>query len=178
MRTNRQMVIALTVVMLGVGWLLARRLVLEPHQRAMQQAQRQLTEERDLLRTQQAIATNWPVFRKYQRRLPPEASPAWLMSEVAALAEQAHVRLITMEPEAERSYQTGAAQLMVRVQLESRYHDVATFISLLENSPKYIHVDELSMDAAPLGTRPDQSDQINSVRMTLSTLYVPAPWGP
>ena len=182
MPNDKRTLLLVTIGIVVIWLVVSQRMVIAPQQRRLDGIHKALQEEQELLRVQQAIAKNWPVVKQYQMRLPDVSSPDWLMREVARLAEQAHVQLRSIEPELSRPYERGATRMTVRVQLESNYHDVGMFLSLLESSPKYIHVEEIDMrpskGLSEISAEADPKHFLASVRMVLSTLYLPPIAGP
>lgn len=177
MRNDQRTVLWITLGMMAITLLAAQRCIVTPHRQRLAAIRRQLQEEQELLRVQEGIARHWPLVKRYAIRLPEVSSPDWLMREVARLAEQSHIQLRAIEPELSRPYEHGATRMTVRVSLESAYHDVGAFIGLLESSPKYIHVDEVELrpakGLADISAETDLKHFLTSVRLVLSTLYLP-----
>ena len=182
MRNDKRTVLLMSVGVAAISLLTAQRMIIAPHQRQLEHIRATMQEEQELLRVQQGIAKHWPIVKQYQLRLPGVSSPDWLVREVTRLAEQAHLQLQSIDPEMSRPYERGATRMAVRIQLESTYHDVGVFLSLLESSPKYIRVEELEMHPAKglsdITADMDLKHFLTSVRMVLSTLYLPPIAGP
>ena len=182
MFNDKKQILLVTVGLLMLCALVAQRMILAPHQRQREAVRRQITEAQEFLRIQQHIANRWPLIEQHQLRLPGASSTEWLMREVARLAEQAHIRLTSIDPELAKPVERGATRLTVRVQLDSPYHAVGTFIGLLEGSPQYIHVDGLEMrpmrSLSDIAADTDLAQWPARVQMTLSTLYLPPLSGP
>jgi len=180
MKPPQQALILVTGGMLVATYLCAQHLILRPHAQQRHRLLQQVQEAQELLAQQQAMATQWPQLEGYLKRLPQSADPSVLMGDVARLAEQAGVRVIAIRPQPPHDA-NGVTRLRVELQLESSYHDVGKFLSLVEQAPSYVQVDELTVKAPGFGMGNDKAvslEQRNTVRMVLSTLWVQSPWSP
>jgi len=105
----------------------------------------------------------------YRKRLPPEPDPSWLVRETAALAQQAGIELNSITPEPVQS-SSEVTRLVIRIQCEASFHQVGSFLDLVERSERFIRVEQVQMSAG-------QEGGPAGVQMTLSTLSVRPPAG-
>lgn len=157
------------IAALGVvlGGFVSYNYVHKPHQQKLRRMEASIQEERARHALQEDVAALLTQVEQYRKRLASEPDVSVLYREVVALAEQAGVQVTTIAQEPPQPLQQYT-RLGVNLQFSASYHQLGTFIDHLERSPLFIHVDRLEAGD------PFSGDQV-SVKLSLSTLYLPPP---
>ena len=136
-----------------------------PKEHEVRVIQTQIAEERASQGTQEEVAALLAQIERYRHRLPTDADPSWLAQEVVSVAQKLDVQLtsITQEPPQQLDRYT---RLAVNLQLTASYHQLGAFLDEIERSPRFIHVDRLSVDRS-------DGDEKGLILVTLSTVVVP-----
>ncbi len=133
-------------------------------QHAIATIARHLREEQATQALRAGVAQSLGELEQFRRQLSPARDTEWLVGEVSRLAQDAGIRLSAIVQQEPRTVQ-GFTHLAVTLQVNASYHQLGQFVSTLENAPVFLRVDEVTLD------RKDQEGA--SVRMTVSTLYMP-----
>ena len=127
--------------------------------------QGQITEEHTRQQTQEAVANLVRQIEQYQKRLSPEPDPSWLVREVAPLGQKAGVQLTTISQEAPQALEQFT-RFAVALDFTASYHQLGTFLDYLEHSGFFIQAEQVDV-------RPTEHEEQASIRLVLSTLYLP-----
>lgn len=105
----------------------------------------------------------------YRGQLPPEPDPSWLIQQVLPYAEQAGLTVASITQQSPQPFsgkQKSFIRLAVDLQFNATYHELGTFIDLLERSGRFIQVERLSVQS----TLAEESRV--PIQLTLSTLFI------
>ncbi len=127
----------------------------------------QIQQEQSNQKAQAELAGLLRDIEQYRKRLPPEPEASWLVREVVSAARKAGLELSSINPQGPQKL-PQFTRLGIGIQFEATYHQVGAFLDELEHSDHFIRVDQVSLG----GGRSDLGGK-TSVRMELSTLYVP-----
>ena len=136
------------------------------NQQQLERLQAQLAEQQETQNLRVQVAQSLKQIEQFRKRLPPQAETEWLVSQVNRLAEGAGLQLTSVTPQPTRSIQEFT-WLSVTVRFTSPYHQLGQFVSTLENAEPFLRIDGLEIS-------PPRQGQAVDIRMTVSTLYVPA----
>ena len=136
-----------------------------PKEHEVRVIQTQIAEERASQGMQGEVAALLAQIERYRHRLPTDVDPSWLAQEVVSVAKKLDVQLtsITQEPPQPLERYT---RLAVNLKLTTSYHQLGAFLDEIERSPRFIHVDRLSVDRS-------DGDEKGVVLVTLSTVVLP-----
>jgi Tfp pilus assembly protein PilO len=132
-------------------------------QQAIRAAQERLREAQATQQVRVAVASSLEALRQMAQRCSPEGDTEWLVNQVSQLAQADGIRLTAIAQQDPRTIQ-GVTVLAVTLQVDASYHQLAQFVSHLENAPVFLRVDELTLGAA--------AHERARTRMTVSTFYV------
>lgn len=159
---TRLVVSALAVaVVLFVGYN-----VLTRHQETVHLIHAKIEEEYVTQRAQAEVAALLGPIEQYRERLPERPDPSWLVTAVVALAEQEHLRFTAINQESPRPLQQFT-QLAATLEFTASYHQLGSFLDRIERSERFIRVERLEV------TAPSTEGSEASIRVTLSTVYLP-----
>ncbi|MBI3324218.1 MAG: type 4a pilus biogenesis protein PilO [Candidatus Omnitrophica bacterium] len=157
-----------------VGVLLGGQRVHEPAQARLSQVNRDFRSEQQTQELRLQVAKLLDEVEQFRRRLSPEPESSWLVGQVGKLAEQAKIELTSIAPQPSKAIQEFT-RLAVLIQFSTSYHELGNFLSMIESSPAFIRVEELSManDYHSVATGGGSSEEYQpNVKLMLSTLYV------
>ena len=125
-----------------------------------QSAQQQLHQQ-----AQADVAKLLEQINQYHRRLPDDPDPSRLVKEVMEVAEKDGVQLTSIAqdpPQALDSY----TRLVVNLQFNASYHQLAAFLDDIERSTLFIHVERFEFTTA-------DAQGVAPIQLTLSTFFLP-----
>ena len=136
------------------------------NQQQLDRLQAQLAEQQETQNVRVQVAQSLNQIEQFRKRLPPQAETEWLVGHINRLAQGAGVQLTSVNPQPPKSVQEFT-WLSVTVQFTSPYHQLGQFVSTLENAEPFLRIDGLEIS-------PLRQGQAVDIRMTVSTLYIPA----
>ena len=137
-----------------------------PKQEQVRVIQEQITQEQGDQQARTDVAALLQHLERYRKRLAPEPDTSWLVREVVALSKRAGVQLATINQDAPQAFQKST-RLGVTFQFTAAYHQVGAFLDELERADHFFRVEHLDINRA------QEADQPSTVRLVVSTLYVP-----
>lgn len=111
-------------------------------QRIAQQVREQLRQELELDRQRSQLEGSLRVVEAYHEHLTDQREVGWLVGAIGQLAREASVHLSAINPKRPRQLEQ-ATQLSVSLRLTTSYHELGNFISRIESSDTFFHIDEL-----------------------------------
>lgn len=169
MRANPRILVIQTLLIGGLATMVGNQWVVRPQHLAAAQAEREVAEARELLTLQRRLATQLPQVLAQRSRLPERQTLEPMVGELAKWAETAGVRLTNIEPTLPQT-KAEVTRLAVSLQFESGYHELGSFVSLIERSPQYLRVDALQMQ--PVSGQTDKQPGSLRGTMVVSTFYL------
>jgi Tfp pilus assembly protein PilO len=145
-----------------IGYNVTRR-----HQEQVRLIQTKIAQEHATQQAQADVAAMLRQVERYQRRLPQEATLSQLVAEAVSLGEQAGLELTTIRQESPQAF-TNFTRLAATFEFAASYHQLGTFLDLVERSPRFMRVETLQVTSA---SRADGGTL--QARVTLSTVYLP-----
>lgn len=146
----------LALLTLGVWFIF----LVSPRQRVLTEAAAQVNQlERELAQARQGMS-RLPAIEEEISRLsasfkltsvhkPPEQQLPELLEEIAQTARRAQVRVVEQKPTADIASvapgPSGYLELKVMTVIAGGYHQIGTFLDLLESSPSLLRVQEMGM---------------------------------
>jgi len=98
----------------------------------------------------------------YERRIPSEKATAWLLMELSRIARETGIKYVSISPQKEE-IQESFVRVPIQVQIKSGYHGFGNYLSKIENSERFMTVDNVTI--IPSG----ESPLIHNVTLTIST---------
>jgi len=148
------------------GVLLVGYNILTRHQETVHLIHAKIEEEYATQRAQAEVAALVGQLEHGRKRLPGTPDPSWLVTAVVALAEQEHLRFTTINQESPRALQQFT-KLAATLEFTASYHQLGSFLDRIERSERFIRVEQLEV------TAPRADGEEASIRVTLSTVYLP-----
>lgn len=156
---------AMTVaVAVPIGYTITRG-----HQEKIRLIQTQITQEEATQQAQADVAAMLRQIEQYRTRLPSEPNPSWLVAEAVALGERAGLQLTAIAHQESPHAVQQFTRLAVTVEFNASYHQLGTFLDLVERSERFLRVERMEIRSP---TSKEKGNQ-GSVELTLSTLYLP-----
>ena len=160
-----QLIVRVTV--LAIAAFVGYHLIYLPQQRELASIRAQVAQEQVDQQTQADVAQLLTQLERDRKRLPDEPNPSWLMQAVTSLGQQAGIQLTTISPEPSQAAKP-LTRLAVTLQFTATYHELGTFLDLLQRSDHFIRTEHITVN------RPDNRQQGKaSMQVVLSTSYVP-----
>lgn len=128
--------------------------------------QAQLVKEQAVQQAQADVAATLRQIDQYRKRLPPDPSPSWLVTEAVALGEQSRLRFTTIDQESPVEF-PQFTRLAATFEFTASYHELGAFLDRVERSERFIRVERLQVDPS----REEGGEAL--IRLTLSTVHVP-----
>ncbi|HEX9564657.1 MAG TPA: type 4a pilus biogenesis protein PilO [Gemmatimonadaceae bacterium] len=167
--TAEKLPMIISAAVLGLAGFLGYNFIYLPRQEQVAQLQMRIAEERSMQQEQADVAKLMAEFDQLRARLPKEPDPSWLAQEVAALSQQAGIQLANLSQELPQARE-DVLHLAVALEFSSPYHQLGTFIDLIEQSEYFLQVEHLDMSPS-LVAYTGRVDPV--VRMVVGTWYVP-----
>lgn len=140
--------------------------ILKGYRENVHLVQAQLVKEQAFQQSQADVAATLRQIDQYRKRLPPEPSPSWLVTEAVALGEQSQVRFTTVNQESPVEF-PQFTRLAATFEFTASYHKLGAFLDRVERSERFIRVERLDVDPS----REEGGEAL--IRLTLSTVYLP-----
>ena len=87
----------------------------------------------------------------YEKRIPSEKGTSWLLMELSRIARETGIRYVSIVP-AEEKKEESYVRIPIQVQIKCGYHSLGRFLSRIENSQRFMTVDNLTI--SPDGSNP------------------------
>ena len=140
-------VVALAALVIGL------QMIVRPGLARLREAQALLSEERQKSELVHQLQAQLTRMEPWQRRLSSDQMMEWLVSELTRLAREAGVRVIAIQSRPV-THTPEATSVSVSVEIESSYHELGRFLSLVESSPPLILVERIEIQAATAPASP------------------------
>ncbi len=127
-----------------------------------------ITQEQATQQAQADVAAMLRQLERYRTQLPSEPNLSGLVADAVTLGEQAGLQLTTIEQEPPQAFQYFT-RLAVTFKFTVSYHQLGTFLDLIERSDRFMRVERLLVNSSPSAQRGGAA----AVEMTLSTVYFP-----
>ena len=152
------------IVLVVAGYLGYHSAYVRPGQERGRIAQ-QLKEAQQAQEQRVTVASLLGALEQQRKHLAQRPDSDWLLHEVARLAQDAGVEVLSISPQPPLNGDE-AISLGVALQCVSSYHQLGHFLSRIEHAERFIRVDELNV------TREQGSDGRARAQLVLSTLYM------
>ncbi|MBI4355473.1 MAG: type 4a pilus biogenesis protein PilO, partial [Candidatus Omnitrophica bacterium] len=139
--------IALATLVLGL------QMVVRPGLSRLRENQTLLAEERQKSELVRQLQDQLARMEPWQRRLSSDQMMEWLVSELTRLARESGVRVIAIQSHPV-THAPEATSVSVSLEIESSYHELGRFLSLVESSPPLILVERIEIKAAAAPAAP------------------------
>lgn len=108
-------------------------------------------------------------YDSYENNLPEVKETAWLLGEVAKIANQNRIKLQSIQPKP-MVREKDIIRFAISLSIRCTYHELGGFISRLESSKKFIHVDRFNVNSKGSDETMESNDSPTAdVQMELST---------
>lgn len=107
------------------------------------------------------------VYDGNQQKLPEVKETAWLLGEVAKIANQNRIKLQAIRPKPMQQ-EKDFTKFSIELNIKCTYHELGSFISRLESSKKFIRVDRCDIKISEEAGA-DESDVVADVQLEVST---------
>ena len=162
----KQLPVVLSVTVIFVTLWVGVNLIVKPAQARRKLAQAALAEERQKSELVRQIQAQLDRMEAWQHRLLSGGQTTeWLVGEATRLANEAGVRVSSINPQAVTRFE-GAAKFAVSLEVESGYHNLGQFLGAIESASQIIQVERLQMTGAGSATA------LPRVELVLSSWYV------
>ncbi len=134
-------VILILIVTFGIG----KKFIYQPRLKTIEQIQLRIekqAQKNDLLQDIVALKKG---IDSYSERMPPNEEITWVVDEISKLSKDSGIELLSLEPQAVED-KGSYYRLPLELDIECSYHQLGNFLSRIENSPKFMRLDNFKLD--------------------------------
>ena len=158
----------IATIILGIAGALGYNFIYLPNYQKVAQIQITIAEEQATQQAQKDISVLLQELETYRKSLPQSPDTSWLASEVMVISQQAGITLASIIQTSPEPYQQFV-HLAIKLEFVCSYHELGTFVDLLERSDHFLRVERLEVSVAATGDSAGKP----SVQIQIGSLYVP-----
>jgi Tfp pilus assembly protein PilO len=162
---NSKLSLLLGTVEVALALVLGYNRLYLPQQRESRRLQAQQRDHQAHQQTEDEVAAYFQQIERYRMRLAPDPTPAWLVRELVALAEESGVQVTALNQESPQPFEQFT-RLAATIQVKATYHQLGAFLDRVERAERFIRVDRVDI--------PQYADEAPTVAVVFSTLYAPS----
>jgi len=163
----QQLPLLLSAIIVGMASAVGYNYIYLPNQGRVSAIQAKIEEERVTQQSQLEVGALLDEYDGYRKRLPKAPDTSWLVQQAVTLSEQAGIQL---EAITQGNPQPSPPFTLITITLEfsASYHELGTFIDLIERAPHFLQVERLD-----IGLQQQDTGQGKPVmKMDLGTLSI------
>ena len=137
-------VILIFIVALGIG----NKFIYQPRTKIIKQIHLEIEKQTQKNGLLQDIIALKKDIASYNERIPRNTEITWIVDEISKLSKDSGIELLSLEPQAIED-RGSYYRLPLELDIKCSYHQLGNFLSKIENSPKFIRLDNFRLDTEP-----------------------------
>lgn len=166
--------IKLLLITLGItvaAFILSQKFIIKPHRDKVSKLRAGLTH----IKLEDEIANIYKEVNIYEKALPSQKDPSWLLTQITAMTEQSKLRIESIEPLTAKQI-PPYSYVPFKVRTACTFSKLINFIELVESSPYILKIESIRIQSQGTYKTELPKEELNkethaSVEMVIGTLY-------